>query len=248
MNELVEHLSNIYGEVLDRTGQLRFARKHPQQLYCICLHGTVLETASACLTLLKANECSTLPALLRSLLEAYVDLVNLCRCPEYVFRMQAAFLSEQSRVLKVAIESGDSNPYLEALAAAEGVHDHAQKVEKELHELRTRGLGPLKIKERFERAALIEMYESIYALLCQHSHNNLNILERRHLEISNDDHRVAYFQPWDREAILPYVDTIAGALVDSLRNLTALLRIQKDINFEGVEKCLVALRNTYGCT
>lgn len=245
MSELVEHLEKIYSEVLHCTGQLKFARNHPQQLYCICLHGTVLETASACLALLKANECSALPALLRSLLEAYVDLVNLCRCPEYIFRMQAAFLSEQSRVLKVAIESGDSNPYLEALAAAEGVYDHAQKVEKELRDLKGRGLGPLKIKERFEGAALTEMYESIYALLCQHSHNNLNILERRHLEISGDDHRVAYFQPWNREALLPYVDTIAGALVDSLRNLMSVLDVQKEISSEGVEKCLASLRSTY---
>ncbi len=245
MNELIEHLGNLHKEVTDRNGQLRFDRNHPQQLYCICLHGTVLETASACITLLKANECSALPVLLRSLLEAYVDLVNLCRCPEYIFRMQAAFLNEQSRVLKVAIDSGDTNPYLEALAAESGIHDHAQKVEKDLHELKTRGLGPLKIKERFEKAELTEMYESVYALLCQHSHNNLNILERRHLEISNDDHRVAYFRPWDREAISPYVDTIAGALVDSLRNLTELLKIQKDINLENVEKCLAVLRNTY---
>lgn len=245
MKELVEHLDGIYREVFSRTNQLRFNRKHPQQLYCICLYGTVLETTSACLTLLKANECSSLPALLRNLLEAYIDLVNLCRCPDYIFRMQAAFLSEQSRVLKVAIESGDENPYLKALAAEEGLQDHAQKVEKELHELKTRGFGPLRIKERFEKAALTEMYESVYALLCQHSHNNLNILERRHLEISNDDHRVAYFQPWSREALLPYVDTVAGVVVGSLKSLGTLLNIQEDINLEEVEKRLAALRHTY---
>lgn len=245
MKELVEHLDGIYREALGSVNQLRFDRNHPQQLYCICLYGTVLETTSACLTLLKVNECSSLPALLRNLLEAYIDLVNLCCCPDYIFTMQAAFLSEQLRVLKVAIEPGDENPYLKALAAEEGLQDHTQKVGKELHDLKARGFVPLKIKERFEKASLTEMYGSVYALLCQHSHNNLNILERRHLEISNDDHRVAYFQPWNREVLLPYVDTVAGVVVGSLKSLAVLLNIQEDINLEEVEKRLVAFRHTY---
>lgn len=245
MDELIEHLGNIYSEVFARTDRLRFEPRIPQQLYSVCLHGSILEIASGSLALLKANECSVLPGLVRNLLEAYVDLVNLCKCPEYINRMQAAFLNEQSRILKAAIESGDSSPYLEALAKAEGLREHDQKVEEQLEDLRSRGLGPLKIKERFDRAGIIQMYESVYALLCQHSHNNLNILERRHLEVIKDDYRVSYFQAWDRGDVLPYVETIAVVLVDSLRKLTELLKVPKDIDFETVEKSLASLRKTY---
>jgi hypothetical protein len=245
MKELIAHLGEIHHAIINRTADLRFDRSQPQHLYCVSLHGTVLETAAACLTLLKANKCAAVPALLRRRLEAYIDSVNLSRCSEYIFTMQAAFLKEQSRILKAAGESGGRNPYLEALLAEDGLEEHIQKVTSELQGLQERRLGPLTIKERFEKAGLTEMYQSVYALLCMHSHNNLNILERRHLEISNDDCRVAYFKRWDKDSVLPYIDTIAGVIVDSLRHVAALLNVKQDINVEGVEERLASLRSRY---
>ena len=245
MSNLIDQLGKIYEVVFSRTDRLVFNRRDAQQLYAICMHGSVLESTSACITLLRSKEWGTVPAILRNLLEEYVDLVNVRRDPDYLKRMQSSFLKEQSRVLKRAIESGDTNPYLEALSNIDGIEGHDNKVTAELDSLRKDGFGELGIKDRFDRAGLVEMYESVFALLCQHSHNNLNILERRHLEEHGDDIRVAYYQPWSSDDMMPYIDTIAGVVVGSLKEVAAVLNLEIELDLAEVEAELANLRGLY---
>ena len=245
MDKLIERLENIYKVVFSRTDKLEFNRHNAQHLYSICMHGSVLESASACITLLNNKEWTAVPALLRNLLEEYVDLVNVRKDPDYLKRMQCSFLKEQSRVLKKAIDSGDANPYLEALSNCEGVDSHYEKVISELAALRSSGFGELGIRDRFDRARLVGMYESVYALLCQHSHNNLNILESRHLEEYGDSVRVAYFQPWSADDMMPYINTIAGVVVGSLKEVAAVLGVEREFDIEEIDNELIKLRSLY---
>jgi len=245
MDDLVNQLNVIYQSIFSRTDRLIFNRDNAQHLYSVCMHGSILESSSACITLLRNKECNAIPPLLRNLLEEYVDLVNVGKDPDYLKRMQSSFLKEQSRVLKKAIESGDTNPYLEALSNTDGIKGHYAKVDDELSKLRESGFGELGIRDRFDRAGLVEMYESVYALLCQHSHNNLNILERRHLEEHNDKLRVSYFQPWSSDEMMPYIDTIAGVITGSLKEVGSILKIASELAIGEVEGELIKLRELY---
>lgn len=245
MDDLVNQLNVIYRSVFSRTDRLIFNKHNAQHLYSVCIHGSILENSSACITLLINEEWNSVPPLLRNLLEGYVDLVNVCKDLDYLKIMQSSFLTEQSRVLKKAIESGDTNPYLEALSNSDGIEGHYDKVVAELTELRESGFGKLGIRDRFERVGLVGMYESVYALLCQHSHNNLNILEGRHLEEHNGELKVSYFQPWSSDDMIPYIDTIAGVIKGSLKEVGSILEIDSELDIGGIEGELVKLRELY---
>jgi len=245
MDKLVNQLQAIFDLVFSRTDRLVFNRRNAQHLYSVCMHGSILESTSACLTLLKKKELGAIPVMLRNLLEEYVDLVNVKKDPDYLKRMQASFLREQSRVLAKAVETGDTNPYLEALSSTDGIKEHFDNVTVQLASLRNDGFGELGIRDRFDRAGLVDMYESVYALLCQHSHNNLNILERRHIEEIGNDIRVSYFQSWSSDDMTPYIDTIAGVVTGSIKEVAVILELKKELELEKIDVELNKLRELY---
>ncbi len=245
MDILIEQLQVIFDLVFSRTDRLVFNRKNAHHLYSVCMHGSILENTSACITLLKNKEWSAIPVMLRNLLEEYVDLVNVKADQDYLIRMQASFLKEQSRVLTKAIETGDTNPYLEALSNTDGIKEHFAHVTVQLDSLRSDGFGELGIRDRFDRAGLVGMYESVYALLCQHSHNNLNILERRHIEEIDNDIRVSYFQPWNSDDMMPYIDTIAGILTGSIKEVAEIMDLNEELGIEEIDAELKKLRSLY---
>jgi hypothetical protein len=245
MKRLIDGLSDVYDSVYLQTEQLKFNKDIAKELYSVCLHGSILENASACLTLLKSEKWNAVPILLRSLLEAYVDLINVIDDEHYSSRMQASCLNEQSRLLSNAIEHGKDNPYLADLSQMQELSQHTATVKGSLKSLRANNLSELRIKDRFKQAGLEELYDSVYALLCQHSHNNLNVLENRHLIRDGDDLKVAYFQSWSAIDILKYVDTIGGTVAGSLQRVVELLGITDDVDMKSVESAFSNLRGTY---
>lgn len=95
-------------------------------------------------------------------------------------------------------------------------------------ELRRNGIKELEVRERFDKAGLTDLYESVYPMLCQHSHNNLNVIEKRHLVETDGTVTVSYFRPSEKEHNLLLIDTIAGVLVDSTAQVFSLLGIGLD--------------------
>lgn len=245
MDNLIEKTNAVLGAVHENTPNLRFSKDNRQHVYAVCLHGSVLEMASAAITLLKEKQSSAVPVILRNLLEAYVDLVNITKSPDYLKHVFAAYYHEQKRILKVAIDRGETNPYLEALANSDNLEVAYNLVAADLDALKDEGYDRLGVKERFDQADLMQLYESMYAYLCLHSHNNLTILERRHLMREGDDFRVAYFQPWGRDDVLRYVDTVGGLLVRSLKHIRELLGIEPDDKLSAAENALEDLRSGY---
>lgn len=245
MKRLIKGLSDVYNSVYIQTEQLKFNKDVAKELYSVCLHGSILENASACLTLLKSEDWNAVPILLRSLLEAYVDLVNVIDDESYLSRMYAACLDKQSRVSNNAIKNSANNPYLADLSQIKGLTQHTDTIKKNLKSLQESKLGELTVKDRFVKAELGQLYDSVYAFLCQCSHSNINVLESRHLTRDRDDLKVAYFQSWSASDILMYVDTIGGTVVCSLQRVVGLLGITDDVDMKSVESALSNLRGTY---
>lgn len=228
MDDLLNKLENVIDEAIEVASLIKFNKDNPQHVFMVCLHGSVLEMANGCFSLYKTENNSAVPVLLRAQLEAYVDLRNLSDTVDYLKFMDFAYLHQKQKLLCNAVERGKHNVYLEALANSEDLHGIYKKIRAEIAELRRNGIKELEVRERFDKAGLTDLYESVYPMLCQHSHNNLNVLEKRHLVQTDGTVTVSYFQPSEKEHNLFLIDTIAGVLVDSTAQVFSLLRIGLD--------------------
>lgn len=199
MKELIGRLEEVYERVLELSRQLNLDRRDMQQVYAACLHAILLERLSASLILLKSEQTAGVAVILRELFEVYADLVNLVRCPEYVVRLRATLLRERQRT-----KAPDP-----AAAAT-------------LTDLERYGLGELATRERFERAGLAALHDSLHAFATRHSHHNLERLADELLRESQGQYRLGGTHSCGRDALMPFLHMLAGVVVDSYRRLAQL--------------------------
>jgi hypothetical protein len=170
-----------------------------------------------------------IPILLRSAIEAYVDLENLAKDRLYGNYLRAAELREWIKILDEA--KSENNAYLTGLTG-DGNMDHSRSQWKsELDKLKQNGYRPLQNNTKFIKANLCMEYKSVYYDLCCHSHNNLRTLQSRHLIYSVDekDFNVEYHYPIDLN-LLPYLDSFCGILLLSTETIHRVL----DTRVEGI--------------
>jgi len=244
MKKLLEKLEILIDEAIKVISVIKFDKDNNQHLYAVMLHGSVLEMANGCFCLYKTECYSGVPVLLRAQLEAYVDLRNLCDGVDYLNFMHAAYLAQKQKLLKAAFLRGKDNQYLKDLANSPDLKSGYEKVSIEIAELKKEGYKKLEVAERFEKANVSNLYDSVYPMLCQHSHNNIDILERRHLEIDKNLVSISYFQEADKDRNLFLIDTIAGVLSDSTAQVFTLFGIDMGKMSE-LQTKLADLRSIY---
>ena len=87
--------------------------------------------------------------------------------------------------------------------------------ERQLKDLESKGYKPLTIKERFERANMVEVYRSLYNFVSSDCHSNIRALVERHVDLGDDDFTpVLYKNPPD-ERFLWYLGPTAELLVSA---------------------------------
>ena len=191
---------------------------------------------------MKAAQVTTLPILLRSTLEAYVDFVNVLHQKDYFKRMYVSYLSSKVSMLQAAHDEPD-NQYLKLISHMEGLRQELKNTRRELASLRQEGHRPLEIPERFSLAKMEDLYSSVYALLCKHSHNDVSSLEDRHLEKSNGQYQVVFFAELDPSRVFMYLDTLAGLLNDSSLKIHGTFKTGSEGKFDLLSCELAELRD-----
>jgi hypothetical protein len=232
--------------VLVSTSTLRFGCRNPQHLLAVALHGSVLGHALGIMTLLENRDAASALVILRSLLEASVDLFNLAGDPGYVEFMHCALLNQQRRVLESGVQADSVNPYLAHFAEhSTDLQAALTRVRAELKQLEARGIKrPLKVRERFERASRLDLYQGPYAYLCWHSHNNINILEERHLKQTPSGLTIQYFRAATDDDVQLTLDTAAGLVANSVEFVYQLLG-GAPAGLEGVTRRIEELRTLW---
>jgi hypothetical protein len=214
--------------VFENTPKLIVQIASGQQLVAICLHGTVLELCGACISLIRSGDHVGVPILLRSLIEAFVDLRILVKEPTYLDSMQVAYLADSKRVL------GDlTKGFYDGTGIGDGVpfdklQEHLNKSVEELHSLRQKGTKPLDTRERFTRARL-KSYMAVYWMQSQDTHNNLRALQRRHISTEDDSTRVQFFRRQDFDWAAGQVHLLADIVTGSLDEVAALVGVTDSI-------------------
>ena len=202
---IVKLLDEIVKTFLAEASNITFDKYNIQHLYLMCLYGRIYELGVSALNLMKANDHAGVPVILRSQLEAFVDFANLIEDKDFIKTIAATFIDQKKRLyenLKKHLDPSEVPPV---------TNDGTEKV--------ANGYKPQKIWKRFENIKLQKTYVTAYFILCGYGHNNLAMLEHRHLEKTDNDHKVVFFKEEPLLIFLRFAFTLGATLVDSHKNL-----------------------------
>lgn len=209
--EILSFLKRAHDEFQPLSEQIIFDKERPLHRNTISLYGSILELTGSCILLTDKRLVTGVPILLRTILEAYVDLVNLVENPQYGYNLEASYLKEWLKILEEARKG--KNEYLRAISEASSLDQSIDEWRNSLKKLESKGYKVLKIEKKFERAGMEKEYRSIYNLLCSDSHNNLGALVSRHVEREQTDFSIVFYKAYTPEDSAVYVGTNAEILV-----------------------------------
>ncbi len=207
-NELRESLKEI-----ERLSMgVPFDFNNLQQRWVWVLFARQFELARDFYRAYSSNAISGAQIILRSLLEASVDLFNLCADASYAENLEANDLKEWLKLMKEA--GTNCNPYLSSLSEVEGLDEQGARWEQDLRRKTADGHGPLSAFARFDKAGMTDIYRSVYNSLCGYSHNSLRALMDRHIRVSDDKIEVFFSQhgPSRPAQWFLYLDLVIGLL------------------------------------
>ena len=205
-----ELLKSNHDRLVPLAERIVFDKTVPLDLHRMSLYGSLIEFVGGICTLLEKQATIGVSSLLRSFLEAYVDLENLLQDPGYVKNMEASNSAEWLKILKAAKAGG--NPYLAGIEASPDLDEQIRKHETSIQNLKKEGRSVLNVFERFRNAKMEEEYRSLYNMLSSDAHSNMRALMGRHVEPTTKDFEVVYYKDIPLESFLYIVDTASGLL------------------------------------
>lgn len=117
-------------EVLDNVEYIKFDKGRPWHRYLVCLYCSIIEYCDTLICLEREKKGVSIPSISRVILEAYVELKNICKDENYAKNMEASHLSKW---LSITREAGTlNNPYLKGMTDSEGFDEQVASWQKEL--------------------------------------------------------------------------------------------------------------------
>ncbi len=234
----------VITESISDAAAFKFDKHHPQHLSALCVYCTLIELARSELTLLENGDVTAMPAVLRTIFEAYADLRAILEDPDYYKNMYATFLEEKFRFLR-NVERSASNPFLIPIAGRLDVKSELVKLEQERQEHKSAGRPPLSTAARFRAAKLEHEYESMYWLLCLEGHNNMSALDDRHIEKTGDEFEVLRFKDAGPDDLVRLLDALAAVVTDGTIRLHAFLDTGLHPKYRSIQERLAEIRGEY---
>ena len=191
--------------------EITFDKKDSVDRNIIALYGSIIELTGSCIILVDKKMISAVPILLRSILEAYVDLINLINDPKYAHNLEVSYLKEWLRLLQQAKKG--KNQYLKQISEADTLDDSIKDWTEQKEKLNKDGYKALTKENKFKLAGLEDEYYSIYNSLCSDSHNNLRSLMGRHIEFDDEEFSLVFYKDYSLEDSETYVGTNVGILI-----------------------------------
>lgn len=210
---VLEFLVRTHNSLQPLSTQLSFDKDHPLHRNLIALNGSIIELTGAVIMLVDHRLITGVPVLLRSILEAYVDLHNLIDAPTYGYALEHGHIKEWLKLLHEA-KTG-RNEYLAAIGEAPDLDARITEWSRRKVALENKGHRSLRIEQKFQRAGMEKEYRSIYNSLCSDAHNNLRALVDRHIEMKTEGFEVVYYKAYTPEDSAIHVGTNAELLIRS---------------------------------
>lgn len=218
---IIQLLDALISTFLNEVSQIQFDKYNPQQLYLMCLYGRILELAVSTVNLMKANDHAGIPILIRSQIEAFVDFANLVEDKDFIHTIAATFVDQKNRLYK------NLKKHLDPAEISSVADNDIEQVAV--------GHKSQSIWKRFENIKLEKTYVTAYFILCNYAHNNLAMLEHRHLEKDQGEHKVVFFKEEPFTVFVRFAMTLGATLVDTHKIL--LNFFNKSLNDETQTVC-----------
>lgn len=175
-----QFISLIEDLATEVSNSFKINRSDKNQLCTMALYATIIENSTACAHLMNRATFSSMPILIRANFEALIDLKNSIESDEYYKKLHSTFLKQKKKFLQSKVQRGNRKPGPKSEEFKEFEKEHIQ-MKEEVKRYKKNGFGPLKIKDKFDLCNSLEDYETTYAGLCLETHNDLSVLERRHI-------------------------------------------------------------------
>lgn len=195
LGEIYPLFAELWTLTHDEAQRLAYDQRRPSDLALAALYGTIVEQIETVHFLLTNNKYPAIQNILRSVMEACIDLQNLCEVPGYLDRMEFTYFKD----LKALLDAGltRDNPFAITLRTLPFTPQQLVMATSELARLKTANVKALTIREKFELADKLDEYEVLYKVFCGETHNNISALTRRHLAVENGRVRLKMFERAD---------------------------------------------------
>jgi hypothetical protein len=203
--EVFAFLKKAHDEFQPLSVEIRFDKSQALHSHVMALYGSIIELTGSSIILVDRKLIAGVPILLRAILEAYVDLLNLVRDPKYGYQLHFGYVKEWLKLLDEA-KTGKSE-YLMAISKDAALDGTIAEWKAQKDKLEAAGYKGLTIEGKFKAAGMEKEYRSIYNSLCSDSHNNLRSLIGRHIEVDSSDFSVVFYKAYTLEDSAVYVGT-----------------------------------------
>ncbi|MGR9059397.1 DUF5677 domain-containing protein (plasmid) [Rhizobium leguminosarum] len=202
----------LHAVSIKHLADLRFTKGSEVHRTLVSLYASILELTDSAIIIREAGKYTGMDVLLRSALEAHVDLINLANDDSYLHAMMAVYHKEWIKLAGDGVK-GD-NPFLAYFKDNPEAQKQLAYHEAELAAFKQTS-GIPNILEKFKMAGLEDVYRSIYNSLCNDSHNNIRVLTSRHLRADKDRLDLVMFDKPSRTDIAATVDCFIAILLKS---------------------------------
>ena len=212
---VVEHRRRLLTALDECRGdmtRMSFTQGDPQHLVIAGLYATIIQSVSECTTLMQ-QPTIMLPGMLRSLLEATADYYAVIESDDYRQRMLATF-EYQKQLYYEGMIKNKANPMHQDMAMQLDPAVELAATNATLKEYEDAGFYPLRIWERFKAAGLSDIYQSFYWNLCLEGHNNVAIIQQRHIEVHGKDIAVIPLKENSLEEMIIYMQLLTAILLE----------------------------------
>ncbi len=200
--------------------KLGYKLNDPTQRYAVAFWGTLQEHANSIIILIKNDSMWGIESILRTMIEAHFDLLNLGFVTDYHKRLEMNSFYQAAKLEKE--RHNIQNPYVPTITEEQPEQDFESLKEQ----LEKEGVnGETKIFEKLKLANAENVYKSVYWSLCQESHNNLVALIKRHYMIDKNGqiNGIEFFRKKNNQETI--IDTVAGMLTTSMEVIGKILNI-----------------------
>lgn len=215
--ETLDFLKKAHDQAVELAESIIFDKESALHRTTIALYSSIIELSGTCCSLVDNKQGAAIPIVLRALLEALVDLVNILQTPRYGYYLELGYVNEWLKILQEAKRG--TNEYLAEIAAAPSLDETIKNFTQEKLKLKAAGYQKLSIEQKFIKAGMEKEYRSLYSNLCAHAHNNLQALMERHFEREQGDLSMVLYKEYSLEDNLIYIGSASEILVRATESI-----------------------------
>ncbi|MGL5067245.1 MAG: DUF5677 domain-containing protein [Sarcina sp.] len=231
----VESLQITFESIIKKihSNEIKYNSNDIKGIMALGYFSKIIESGKAIIMLLeKGNLQSAIMPILRSMLEAIIDLDNIANIDgytdylEYLNVSNQLFLGKKEYLKNLSYKSNFN--YAETKLKYEKLEDKLKKNLKEQYGnkyFNKKNKIETSIKFKFKISKSMDTYDTLYWILCNDTHNNMSSIEEYYIEKVNQNLIVQPFNQMSEDNKKDISETVESILKDSIDRIEKILKL-----------------------